>query len=256
MEEISQKPHCRCCEKVAGVATENTELLETSGILSNDWKTNILKSETRRALDFLSTQEWMSSWYLGGGTALALSAGHRVSLDLDFFSQQETFRPSEIMGHLGKLKEWVAEVVEEGTVRGEFLGTRLSFIANPQFHPKAPFLHYGTVRILQPRDIAVMKVIAITQRGTRRDFLDLYWYARNQESLFDVLERLPVQYPSVAHDYHHILKALTYFQDAENDPEPELFFSADWREVKRYFQIEVPRVTRLLVRLDEEEKAS
>lgn len=64
-----------------------------------------------------------------------------------------------------------------------------------------------------------MKVIAISQRGTKRDFVDLYWYCRNQEPLIDILHRLAKSYPSVGHDYHHILKSMIYFADA--DPTPQ-----------------------------------
>ncbi|MBI4128310.1 MAG: nucleotidyl transferase AbiEii/AbiGii toxin family protein, partial [Parcubacteria group bacterium] len=77
-----------------------------------------------------------------------------------------------------------------------------------------------TSHLLDIRDIAVMKIIVISQRGRKRDFVDLYWYAQHVEPLGAVLERLPDQYPTVAHDYHHILKSLIYFADAEEDPMP------------------------------------
>jgi len=50
------------------------------------WHFKTLPAYTKEALDFLSLQNWLkeSGWYLAGGTALALSAGHRKSLDLDF----------------------------------------------------------------------------------------------------------------------------------------------------------------------------
>ena len=89
-----------------------------------------------------------------------------------------------------------------------------------------------------------MKVIAISQRGRKRDFVDFYWYCKNRESLTDVLHRLPAQYPTVAHDYHHILKSFMYFADAEEDPMPKIFFDVTWREIKKYFQQEVPRITK------------
>jgi hypothetical protein len=51
---------------------------------------------------------------------------------------------------------------------------------------------------------------------------------------------LPAQYPSVAHNYHHILKALVYFEDAESDPEPDIYFDADWKKIKSFFRKEIP----------------
>lgn len=92
-----------------------------------------------------------------------------------------------------------------------------------------------------------MKIVAISQRGKKRDFFDLYWYVTHRELLIDVLKRLPDQYPTVAHDFHHIMKSLLYFADAENDRLPRLFFSTTWKQVKKFFEREVPRVTRQIL---------
>jgi len=210
-----------------------------------DFYTRLLPRATKKALEFLSKADWLknSDWYLAGGTALALSMGHRVSMDLDFFSSQKTFLPQEVIRHFSD-EVWHGDVVKEGTLYGKLFGAKVSFIAYPFFIPKAPVLRYGTVRVLPPEDIAVMKIIAISQRGKKRDFLDLYWYVQHQESLAEVLKRLPEQYPTVAHDYHHILKSLTYFADAEEDPMPKLFFKANWKEIKTFFQKEVTRIAK------------
>jgi len=92
-----------------------------------------------------------------------------------------------------------------------------------------------------------MKVIAISQRGRKRDFFDLYWCAKNLEPLEKLIGRLKTQYPSVAHDYHHILKSLVYFHDAENDPEPMIYFKASWKEVKNFFKKEIPIITQKMI---------
>lgn len=78
-----------------------------------------------------------------------------------------------------------------------------------------------------------MKIVAISQRGRKRDFFDLYWYIKNREPLPAVIGRLKHQFPGVAHDYHHILKGLTYFADAEADLNPNLNFPASWKQVKK-----------------------
>ncbi|MFH0755497.1 MAG: nucleotidyl transferase AbiEii/AbiGii toxin family protein [bacterium] len=69
-----------------------------------------------------------------------------------------------------------------------------------------------------------MKIITISQRGRKRDFFDFYYCVKNIEPLENLIKRLKIQYPSVAHNFHHILKSLIYFKDAENDPEPEIYF--------------------------------
>ncbi|MEK7098627.1 MAG: nucleotidyl transferase AbiEii/AbiGii toxin family protein [Patescibacteria group bacterium] len=144
---------------------------------------------------------------------------------------------------------WHSAAPPEATLYGTLLGASASFIAYPFFVPQEPFLPYGNVRVLSAKDIAVMKIVAISQRGRKRDFLDLYWYAQNREPLIRVMQRLPVQYPTVAHDYHHVLKSLVYFDDAEEDPVPRLNFKADWNEVKEFFRREVASVAKELLNI-------
>lgn len=209
------------------------------------WQTDIIPRATKKALEFFSHQEWLkeSKWYLAGGTALALFAGHRISLDLDFFLPQKEFNLEQLIAKLPK-DVWTTDIVREGTVYGRLFGVKVSFIAYSFFIPKENLCSFGAIQILDPRDIVVMKVIAISQRGRKRDFVDFYWYCKNKESLADILRRLPAQYPTVAHDYHHILKSFMYFADAEEDPMPKIFFDATWSEIKKYFQKEVPRITK------------
>jgi len=214
------------------------------------WHIDVLPRSTKKALDMLSHAEWLkkSSWYLAGGTALALFAGHRQSLDLDFFTPEKDFSVEKLLANL-QSPEWIADITEPGTVYGRLCTAKISFISYPFFVYKQEPQWYGSVRILSPHDIAVMKIIAISQRGKKRDFIDLYWYIHNSEPLTTILKRLPKQYPTIAHDYHHILKSLAYFDDAENDPMPELFFTADWKIIKSYFKREIPIITKKLLDL-------
>ena len=214
----------------------------------NGWHLETLPGETRAALETLAKEAWLadSPWYLAGGTALALTAGHRASVDLDFFTPEKSFSAAAMTGHLS-MPEWTTDLLQDDTVYGRLHGAQVSFIAYPFFVPRAPKRFYGNVAVLAPEDIAVMKIVTVSQRGRKRDFVDLFWYGTNRESLEAVLRRLPDQYPTVAHDYHHILKSLTYFDDAEEDPMPDLRFAADWREIKNYFMTEVPKAMRALV---------
>lgn len=215
-----------------------------------NWHYQTLPTDTKKALDFLSAEIWLkkSKWYLAGGTALALQVGNRKSLDLDFFTDQKNFDVKKLLARFIDNKYWVTDVEEENTVYGRLFDAKISFIAYPFFVPKQKPLWHGTVRVLNKLDIAVMKITAISQRGKKRDFLDLYWCAKNIEPLEQIIKRLKVQYPSVAHDYHHILKALVYFEEAESDPEPEIYFDADWLEVKKFFINEMPKIADTLIR--------
>ena len=212
------------------------------------WHTEILPGNAKKALDLLAQQKWLKNteWYLAGGTALALHVGNRQSVDLDFFLPKNDFRIAAVLKHFDGMN-WETSVAKEGTIYGKLLGAKVSFIAYPFFVPKQSPGWYGNVRILQPTDIAVMKVIAISQRGRKRDFFDLYWCVKNLESLEQIMRRLNTQYPTVTHNYHHIIKSLVYFADAEADPTPRLMFRANWKEVKRFFQNEASELVKKLV---------
>jgi len=207
------------------------------------WHTGILPPSTLRAMDFLAEAEWLSGsgWYLAGGTALALHVGHRSSEDLDFFTSEKDFVAGDVLRHLSG-SDWKTDLARDGTIWTEYLGAKVSFIAYPFFIPLCERAMYGRIAVADPRDIAVMKVIALSQRGRKRDFVDIYWYSIHKEPLLDVVKRLPRQYPGVAHDYHHILKAMLYFEDAEEDPMPKIHFDADWKTIKQYFKQEVPKI--------------
>lgn len=214
------------------------------------WRKEALPHETLQALDLLASQKWLNQgdWYLAGGTALALYAGHRQSIDLDFFSPRGTFSTGPLLNHF-KDTDWKTDVAERGTVYGRLYEAKVSFIAYPFFKRGEVPQRYGNVSVLTPADIAVMKIIAVSQRGRKRDFVDLFWYVKNAESLIAVIKKLPRQYPSVAHNYHHILESLMYFEDAEADPMPKLFFDADWRVIKLYFRREIPKITKEILKL-------
>lgn len=214
------------------------------------WRYETLPRQTKKALDFLSQQQWLttSEWYLAGGTALTLQAGHRRSLDLDFFTSSTDFDEKKLLIHFVRNNNWETVVEEKNTIYGELFNSKISFIAYPFFVPKQKPLWHGYIRVLQQLDIAVMKITAISQRGKKRDFFDLYWCANNIEPLEHIIIRLKTQYPSVAHNFHHVLKSLVYFKDAEHDPNPKVFFDADWTKVKKFFLREVPIIAKKIIR--------
>ena len=176
-----------------------------------------------------------------------MQAGNRKSVGLDFFTTEKDFDELALFENFLGNENWVTTINRKNAVYGELFKAKVSFIAYPFFIPKQDVVHYGSIKILQPLDIAIMKIIAISQRGRKRDFFDLYWCAKNIEPLENLVKRVKVQYPLVAHDYHHILKSLVYFEYAESDPAPEIFFEADWKEIKKYFKKEVLSVTNKII---------
>lgn len=198
---------------------------------------DILPKKTANALLAVSKLSFLSrnGWYLGGGTALALQVGHRQSVDLDFFTAQKSFNELTIERALQNTGKWQTTYREKGTIYGVFDGAKVSLISYPFFVPTKKKLKYGAINILLPADIASMKIVAISQRGRKRDFYDLYWYCQNRRPLYDIVLRAIDQYPGQSENINHIIKSLSYFADAENEPEPKLFFKASWKQVKSFF---------------------
>ena len=211
---------------------------------------DVLPQKTKRA--FLRCVELplfkRRGWYLAGGTALALQVGHRQSVDLDFFTSKKTFEERKIEEQFADAGKWTTTSLSLGTLYGEFLGAKISFISYPFFRAADPLIQVGSVLLLSPSDIAVMKITAVSQRGRKRDFFDLYWLSLHILPLEKSLERVKHQY-AVDQNFNHILKSLVYFEDAEDDPEPDIFFKATWWEVKSFFTKEVSFIAEKMIGL-------
>ncbi|MEK7649115.1 MAG: nucleotidyl transferase AbiEii/AbiGii toxin family protein [Patescibacteria group bacterium] len=209
-----------------------------------------LPKATQGAFRLCTTMPFFTDfpWYLAGGTALALQVGHRQSVDLDFFTHKKSFNQRETELLLERTNEWMTDHQEDGTLFGRLKKAKMSLIAYPFFLPSKEVVRCGTVRILPPKDIAVMKIIAISQRGRKRDFLDLYWYCLHCEPLRDVVRRVFHHYPQ-DHNIPHLIKSLTYFEDAEEDPMPTVFFKVDWKTIKAYFRKEAVRIAKELLHI-------
>lgn len=207
----------------------------------------VLPTETKVAFQKLQQFSYLknSNWYLAGGTALALQVGHRQSVDLDFFTLDADFDRSVLERKLLKLNEWSTTFQEEGTLYGELSGAKVSFIANPSFAPSNERVQVGNIPLLLPKDIAIMKIMAISQRGKKRDFIDLFWYcsqSKEAESLDMLILRTIAQYQMQESHGIHLLKSLVYFDDAETDPLPKVNFSVQWENIRHYFKQEVARI--------------
>lgn len=198
-----------------------------------------LPSTSQKLLDRLEALNApeIRGWVLAGGTGLALQLGHRVSEDFDFFRTDDMDVRSlhRVLTQVGSY-ETLQEA--EHTLTVICMKIKLSF-----FRVRDPFVYktvpYRFFDVASPREIALMKLIAISGRGARKDFVDLYTILRGGESLRELFRALPKKYGAERANEYHILKSLTYFADAEEEPMPRLFEPFDWEECKRFFIREV-----------------
>lgn len=175
----------------------------------------------------------LEGWVLAGGTGLALRLGHRVSADFDFF-RTGPIDVNEL--HAAFKRAGPYETLQEAehalTVMANAVKMSFFTIAAPFLFESEPCRFFS---IADVRDIALMKLIAISGRGSRKDFVDLYTILRTGMILRDYFDLLPQRYGRERVNTYHILKSLTYFEDAEEEPPPEMLEPFDWDECKAFF---------------------
>ncbi|MBI2339116.1 MAG: nucleotidyl transferase AbiEii/AbiGii toxin family protein [Deltaproteobacteria bacterium] len=179
-------------------------------------------------------------FYLAGGTALALQIGHRLSVDLDFFTR-ETFKYRRVIDTLQKMGDFRATHEREHTVVGFLNQVMVSFFQYNYPMLETP-LSFHDVSLAGLKDIAAMKIEAISGRGVKRDFVDLYFLGLAGLSLQDAIAGFQKKYESFNANRVHLLKALTYFADAEKNEMPKMFKKVSWQKVKDYFIRETKRL--------------
>ena len=80
-----------------------------------------------------------------------------------------------------------------------------------------------------------MKWATVSQRGARKDFIDLYYICQYGYNLEDILNLLPKKYPKTDINYYHMIKSLSFFDDAERETMPVMMEKIEWPLVKEYF---------------------
>ncbi|PIU58428.1 MAG: hypothetical protein COS89_00440 [Deltaproteobacteria bacterium CG07_land_8_20_14_0_80_38_7] len=193
--------------------------------------TSSLYPKTAQVLIKLSLESNLKGWYLAGGTALALQIGHRKSIDLDFFTTNFP-RHSLLLNNLAKHKPTVLQE-DEGSLDTMIDTVKVSFLSyNYPTLEKGP--KYDGVLLASIIDIACMKLSAISSRGAKKDFYDMYFILKHI-SLKELFVRFSAKFSSISYNDLHLHKSLVYFTDAETDPEPDLLENVSWEEVKKYF---------------------
>lgn len=202
--------------------------------------TAALFGDTKTALALLGKSKLLKHAYLAGGTAVALQLGHRISFDLDFFTPQE-FDTAEIIKELEKTVDFTLDETAKGTILGRIKDIRFSLFLY-KYRLLFPLKKFLDVNILNLRDIAAMKIVAISDRGTKRDFIDMYFMCKAKISIEGALKFYDKKYGTLASNLIHIKKSLVYFEDAEKQEMPKMLVPCTWEEVKRFFEREVKKI--------------
>ena len=200
----------------------------------------VLSENAKNALAILGKSGILKNAYMAGGTGLALQIGHRLSFDFDFFTTNKfdavilTQRIKELM------PEFKLERQDWGTILGDMGGSRFSL-----FYYTYPLLFvtqsFMGVDISDIKDIAAMKIAAISDRGAKKDFIDLYFIIKIEKKLTlkECLELYDKKFNTLKQNKIHILKSMLYFEDAEKQAGIKMIKKVEWQEVVKFFIREV-----------------
>lgn len=187
-----------------------------------------VESTTLELLRKLQQLPVLCNTRLVGGTALALQLGHRKSIDLDFFGRidADSQELQEALRTIGTL-----------TILSDFKNIHIYVLNDVKIdivNYTYPWLDDAVckdgIRLASPKDIAAMKITAVEGRGTKKDFVDIYFLLKRY-SLKKLLDYYSQKYPDSSS--FMAMKSLAYFEDAEEEPMPYMFVDVSWDEIKQ-----------------------
>lgn len=193
----------------------------------------VIDQKNLKIFKLLSQNKLFKDFYLAGGTALALQLGHRQSIDLDWFCAQE-FSLVQIKAQLSELGKFKINSEDKGTLHAVLNGVRVSLLFYP-YSLLFPKVKFQTGHLADWREIACMKINAISSRGSKKDFIDLYFILK-QISLAKLLDLFDKKYKGVNYNRLHILKSLVYFKQADKEPRPIMLEKVSWLNIKKSIQ--------------------
>lgn len=189
--------------------------------------TQTVNPELLELLNELMAHELFSDFLLVGGTGLALQIGHRHSIDIDLFGKRD-LEEIEISAFLNKLGKAQVLKKSKNILIYSINGIKVDFVNYSYPWVNAPIV-IGNMRLASKEDIGAMKLNAISGRGSKKDFVDLYFLLQ-EFSLKELFGFFKEKYPDGSEFL--VLKSLTYFGDADLDEMPKMANKINWEEVK------------------------
>ena len=186
-----------------------------------------VESHTLELLKSLMAEPLFASLRLVGGTSLALQYGHRSSVDLDFFGEI-TADDEDIKGVLRKFGSLLVLKESKNIKVYQLDGIKIDIVNYSYAWIDDAIVEDGIV-LASPQDIAAMKINAIEGRGTKKDFIDIYFLLQHY-TLKEILEFYTEKYPE--YSIFRALMSLTYFEDAETQIMPIMFADVSWNDIK------------------------
>ena len=187
----------------------------------------------------LMQKPYLQEFSLVGGTALSLQIGHRISIDLDLFTTK-AFDTNELKSKLEDDYPVFQVLLEsQNTLITTINDIKVDFIRF-KYGFTYPIIIEKEIRLADIKDIAPMKLDAITGRGQKKDFFDLYFLLKKY-ALPEMFDLYQAKYLHTT--IFHVIKSITYFQDADTEPDPVIIDKkVSWIKVKRKLTEEVKKL--------------
>ena len=208
----------------------------------NELQYQTVKPILRSTLERLMEMEEFAPFRLVGGTSLSLRYGHRMSDDIDLFTDAE-------YGSLDfhKLQEILRKEFPycQGDC-GDIVGFGASYIVGNSkddcvkldlFYTDLfirPMEMYGSIRMAAVEDIVAMKMDVVSRGGRKKDFWDLHML-RNHYSVEQMLSLYEERYPYGA-TREECVNGLTNFSVADSEPDPICSQDKVWQLIKLDFE--------------------
>lgn len=204
---------------------------------------NILDKKRKEVLPLLKKFS-EEGFYLAGGTGLALLLGHRDSVDFDFFKKGDYDIEALIEKIKLVFKKHNISITqkEKNTVSCKIDDDiRLSFFTY-NYELLSPLIQTEYFSIASVKDIACMKLSAISGRAVEKDYVDLYFIAQ-KIALKELIDACLKKYPVI--NQAVILKSLPSVHDVEKE---NIRFAKGYKvsleEIKKYFDKSIKEYVR------------
>ena len=200
---------------------------------------NAVSPPTLELLRDISALGQLNSFALGGGTSIAVRLGHRLSVDLDFFTNTE-FETQTLFKLISKNFPSSELLFEKNqTVLFSIREVKVDFVLYP-FPWLQPFDIIDDIRLLSFQDIVPMKLQAVSNRNAKKDYWDIEALL-HKYSLEEMLKLFKQKFPQI--DTGFIIHSLTDFEKADTEPDPDAFNNKSWDDIKLQLTMEVRNYT-------------
>ncbi|MEA5140762.1 nucleotidyl transferase AbiEii/AbiGii toxin family protein [Arcicella rigui] len=190
--------------------------------------TNTVDTKTLDLLKRLMALPVLAKFALVGGTNLSLQLGHRLSVDLDIFSNEDFIADEVLETVIQNFSSFELIRSSEKSFSGILENVKIDIILHKYDYLESVKVIDG-IRLLSIPDIIPMKLNAMAQRGAKKDFWDIAELL-NHYSIEEMLSFFVRKYKN--HDYGYIIHSLYYFDDAEIETDPIDLKGVTWQEVK------------------------